>query len=197
MKPLNSGFLLHSSQHQNSLATAFPATLTSRCFQSVFLHLIFPYMVLCWVQRSPLYFFLSSKTAKYKTFGLNPPLYGFNNKNLMEAANQTCTLGWSPVRENVILQVSGCGLLLLQTHKNKRVTYLMSFRLSNINLALLCLRHGRKLLVVLVFDDRKVTGWKCFATTAEGPRNTWKTSTCDFHFCTLNLQPQVLQVSQV
>lgn len=44
-------------------------------------------------------------------------------KNLMEAANQTCTLGWSPVRENVILQVSGCGLLLLQTHKNKRVTY--------------------------------------------------------------------------
>lgn len=73
----------------------------------------------------------------------------------------------------------------------------MSFRLSNINLALLCLRHYRKLLVVLVFDDRKVTGSKCFATTAEGPRNTRKTLMCDFNLCTLNLQPQVLQVSHV
>lgn len=60
---------------------------------------------------------------------LNSPLYGFNNKNLMDGANRNVHFGLKVGEKNewnstlkkcyFVRPVLGCGLLLLQINKNK------------------------------------------------------------------------------
>ena len=96
------------SLHPSSLTTCLSAALTTRCFSSVSLGLICPYMVRCWVQRLYCTISFLSKIAKIKHIFITPLLNlwvaGALYKNLMDRSDHmcdcsiilsvSCTSGW-------------------------------------------------------------------------------------------------------